>query len=134
MSITLRIVLIIGSILLNIYLITSLKKMKIHVENMASWVLFTISLLILAIFPQIGEVLAGLLGIQSASNFVFCYVMVALLMSCFRLSLKMAKATNRLNALIQELALEKAGACAEKPWVDTPRADPQDLADASNNS
>ncbi len=69
------------------------------------WLLFSLSLVVLAVFPEIAYVLSHFLGFQAPVNFVFLYVIAVLLVRDFTSTVKNAQQREKLTALIQEIAL-----------------------------
>ena len=66
--------------------------------------------MLLAVFPQIAWACSRVLGIESASNFVFLYVIAVLIIREFSMTVEMSKLRARISLLVQEAALsEKKG-------------------------
>lgn len=105
MSITLRALLIIFAALVFTFVIRKLKKSQIQVLDSLFWLLFSLSFVLLGIFPEIALFISSKLGFMSASNFVFLYVIAALVMRDFSNSLRISKQEERINGLAQSIAL-----------------------------
>lgn len=67
--------------------------------------LFSISFVVLGIFPGIDIWLSARLGFISASNFVFLYVISFLIVRVFNISLRLSRQEERLDSLVQSIAL-----------------------------
>lgn len=105
MSFTLRALLIFFAVVVFYFVIRKLKKAQMQVLDSLFWLLFSISFVLLGIFPEIAVRIAGLLGFMSASNFVFLYVIAVLVVRDFTSSVRLARQEERLNMLVQSIAL-----------------------------
>lgn len=89
------------------FILRKIKKSEITIADATFWFLFAGSLVLLAAIPQIAFFLAGLLGMQSPSNFVFLYVVAILFIHQFVLTVELSKLRARLSSLVQYEALGK---------------------------
>ncbi len=105
MSTTLRILCVLGSAITFWIITRRIRKASVRIDDSIFWILFSLALLIVAIFPQIPYALSSLFGFQSPSNFVFLAVITILLMREFTNTLKISKLNARLDELIEEQAL-----------------------------
>lgn len=105
MSLTLRILCIVGSALVFVFIANSIKKKRVQLEDAIFWVFLSLALLIVAIFPQLAIFLSDLIGIKAPSNFVFLVAIAILLIRLFSLSTEVSRLKHRLNELAQEEAL-----------------------------
>lgn len=113
-----RIVLFLGSALSFFIVVRNIKKRKIRMEDGIFWIVIGFMLVILSIFPQIAVWLAGVFGVQSASNFVFLLVIFLLGAHQFTLSIKISGLNVKISELVQNEAvtdmLERESGKAEK--------------------
>ena len=100
-----RIVLFVGSALSFFIVVRNIKKRKIRMEDGIFWIVIGFMLVILSIFPQIAVWLAGVFGVQSASNFVFLLVIFLLGAHQFTLSIKISGLNVKLSELVQNEAV-----------------------------
>ena len=107
MSISLRIVLICISIVTMLYVGRKLKKSQVNIFDTFFWFFLSVVFVLISVFPIIAEKGAELLGIYSASNFVFLIVIFLLLFRCFLLSIKVSQLEDKLKNLTQELAIRE---------------------------
>lgn len=105
MTLTLRIVLIVASILVVLYTIRKIRKSQLNIDDSVFWIGFSLMLLIMSIFPQIVEFFTRLLGIASPVNFVFLFVIFLILIKLFKLAIDLSITKHRLNHLIQRIAI-----------------------------
>ena len=76
MSLTLRIILIIGSFVAFFLCITKIKQSKLKVENSVTWMLGSVLLILMSIFSNAVEWLSKAFGFLSPVNFVFFIMIV----------------------------------------------------------
>ena len=79
MSTQLRLVLFILNIIVLIQLIIQVKKKKLQLQYIFTWLALLFVLLIVLIFPQLLELFTRTLGVQLPSNMVFLTQKVALI-------------------------------------------------------
>lgn len=107
MSPILRVVLIVGAILALWIVVNRVRKKKIRIADSVYWVICAALMLLLALFPGIAFFFAGLLGFLSPSNFVFCMIIVLMLVKLFNLACDVSRLTDKVEQLAQELALHE---------------------------
>ena len=107
MSLTLRTLLIFFAVLVFFFVIRKLKKSQMQVLDSLFWLLFSLSFVLLGVFPDIAIFVSNKLGFMSASNFVFLYVIAVLVMRDFSSSLRLSKQEERINELTQSIALRE---------------------------
>ena len=79
MSLTLQILLIIFTVLFFIILVKNVKKGKLRTDYALAWILCSIALIILSVFPQIAFFAARLIGVISTANIVFAAIIFMLI-------------------------------------------------------
>lgn len=107
MTIVFRIVLVVGAIISLAYMMRKIHKAKLQIEHSLFWIVFSIVILILALFPDIPIWLGDLLGIQSPVNLVYLVIIFVLIIRLFQVTLQMSKLENRLKDLVQHEALRE---------------------------
>lgn len=105
MSVALRIILIVGCLVTFIYAMRKIKKSQMKIEDTFFWIFLSIALVIISIFPGIAEYFASLIGIISATNFVFLIIIFLLLAKVFFLSLQISQLDEKVKNLVQKLAI-----------------------------
>lgn len=105
MSLELRIVLIVASVLAVIYALAKIRKAELKIDDAFYWVFSSVLLLVMSIFPTVTYFLSELLGIQSPSNFVFLFMIFMILVKLFAISIDLSIQKRRLNSLIQKIAI-----------------------------
>lgn len=107
MSIVLRFVLMIVSIVTFVVIVRKIRNAKVQIENSLFWIVFAGILLLLAFFPDLATYAAQLLGISAPVNFIFLFVIFVLLIHQFYNTIKISQLENKLKELTQELAVRE---------------------------
>ena len=107
MSTVFRIILIVIALLAFWFVIRQIRKSQLQIPDSISWLFFGLICVILALFPQLAEDLAGLLGVQSPVNLVFLIIIALLILRVFRLSLALSKLDTKVKELAQTIAIKE---------------------------
>lgn len=108
MSITLRILLIIGAIITTSYFGNEVKKGKIEIQYSLFWILFSLFLVLVSIFPHWIIKISKLLSFQSPANFLFLLIIFFIFLREFFLTVQISKLEEKNKKLIQEIALRES--------------------------
>ena len=106
MSITLRIVLIVMSLICGGWILSNVRKAKVKIEDSVFWIGFSFLLIVFAAFPGIVEWGAKILKIESPANFIFLAVIFILIVKTFKLSLTVSALESKITKLAQDEALK----------------------------
>lgn len=107
MSLALRILLIVISIFSMIIMMRKIRHSKFQIEYAIFWILFSLVLIIIAIFPELTIWLANLIGIQSPVNMIFLMIIFVLMAKLFYLNIQISHLEYKVKELIQKLALNE---------------------------
>jgi hypothetical protein len=107
MSVSLRVILVVISILTLIYVLRKIRKYQLRIDDSLYWIIFSGLLVILSFFPSLAISLAEVIGIISPANFVFLAIVFVLLIKVFMMSVKMSQMENSIHTLTQEIAILK---------------------------
>lgn len=107
MTLTLRVVLVLVSLMVLLFVMRKVRSSKIRLEDSMAWILFSGVLFVLSVFPGIFDFLAELAGVYSTVNFVFLFFIFVLLILCFSLNMKVSQMDTKIKELTQLLAIEK---------------------------
>lgn len=107
MSITLRVILIIGSLISFILCVKKIKQAKLKVENSIIWMLGSFVLILMAIFDGAVGWIANKLGFMASVNFVFLIMIFFLLMQVFIDNMRMAELNEKVKNLDHYIALKE---------------------------
>ena len=107
MTMTLRIVLILVSIVTFVLMMRKIRQSKIQIESAIFWIVLALVLVVFSVFPPVADFIAHCLGIYSTPNFLFLFVIFVLIVKEFRMTLHISKLETRFKELVQRMALEK---------------------------
>ena len=107
MSLMLRIFLMLGALLNFIFVCFKLRKSQLKFTSAFFWIMFSVILLLLGAFPQIGVNCARLLGVISPVNFIYLVIISMLILRSFLLTIRVSRLEDRLTELVEELAVRK---------------------------
>ena len=107
MSIYLRIILVVISMLSMLNILKRVRKSKLQIEYSIFCIVFSILLILVAVFPQPMFVLAQILGIQSPANMVFLFVIFILLIKLFNMTIEVSQLQYKQQELVQKIALDE---------------------------
>lgn len=105
MSPALRVILVIVSFLLVILVLKKIRKKQLHIDDALYWMVSSFLLLIVSIFPQLAFWASAILQIKDPTNFVFLFVIFIVLVKLFKIAIDLSVQKQRLNRLVQNLAL-----------------------------
>lgn len=106
MSIGLRILLVLFSALTLLYMIRKIRNSKLQIEYSIFWIIFSLLLLLMSLFPGAVIFLANLLGIQSTVNFVFLCIIFILMLKIFMMTIELSQLENKVKELTQKISIE----------------------------
>ena len=107
MSWVLRVVLILASLGTTFFMIKRIRQSKLQIEDSIFWIVFSLLLIILSVFPGLADLLANALGFYSTVNFVFLFFIFILLIKQFLLTIKLSQMETKMRGLAQKLAIEE---------------------------
>jgi len=107
MSLLLRIEMILIAIAVIMIVLFSVNRKKMCIQYSLIWIVLSVGLLIVAIFPSIAFFLCDILDIQTPTNLIFLVGILALLMIAFYQTIIISKQSERIKFLIQTISLEK---------------------------
>jgi hypothetical protein len=105
MSVSLRILLIVVSVLGLVYMLKKIRQSKLQIEYAVFWIICSVCFVIIAVFPQIVYWLANLFDIISPANAVFLCIIAILLIKVFMLTVELSQLENKVKELVQVIAL-----------------------------
>lgn len=107
MSVTLRVVLCIISLLTFAYVGRKIRKSQMQLEDALFWIILSAIIALISIFPSIAYYASEQIGFQAPVNFIFLVMIFLLLWKVFLLSIKISQLENRIASLVQEIALRE---------------------------
>ncbi len=106
MHTTLRLFMLAGSLFILFFIARKIQKSQIKIADSIFWMLFSIALILFAIFPGLADALSGFFGFIATSNFVFSFVVGIILIKVFNNSREISQLNNKIEMLTQEMALK----------------------------
>lgn len=107
MNDSLRLAVIIASLLLFILITYILKKGRIPIKYALVWYFSALIILLTAVIPTIMSSLAHLVGFETLSNMVLCALILMLMFITLILTIIVAGQTTKIRMLIQEISILK---------------------------
>ena len=107
MSLSLKIVMIIISMLTCFYIARKLRKSQMNINDTVFWIFFAVILVLLSVFPGIASWGSRLLGFQAPVNFVFVVVIFLLILRMFTMSIKISVLEDKLKNLTEEIGIRQ---------------------------
>lgn len=104
-SFHLQIYLIVASITVYLFVIYKIRKSNVRIDDMIIWIIGSITLLILSVFPLISDSLSHIIGFKSAANLIFTGILGFLFIMVFILSIKISQQHEKLKELTHKIAI-----------------------------
>lgn len=107
MSLILRILLIVISLISMFIMMRKIRNSKVQIEYSIFWILFAAVLIFMAAFPTLMGKLADLIGIQSPVNMIYLMIIFILIVRMFYFNIQISQLEHKVNELVQLLALNE---------------------------
>ena len=107
MTIVLRVILILASLLIFVMMIRKIRQSKMRIEDSIFWIGFFFMLILFSVFPQIVYFMSDMSGTQTPVNFIFTFIIFVLIMRMFRMTVKISQLETRLRDLVEQIAIEE---------------------------
>ncbi len=107
MSITLRIILIISSILSFVLCVRKIKKSELKIENSIIWLLGSIILILMSVFSNAVTWISTQLGFEAPVNFVWMCAIGFLLIELFLDNIRISNLNEKIKNLNHYIALKE---------------------------
>lgn len=107
MSLVLRIFLIVVSFISIIYVIRRIRKAKLRIDYSLFWIIVSVLIMLLAIFPGVAIKLATMMGVMSAVNLIYLVMIFILLLHNFTMTMKVSSLESKINNLTEEIAIRE---------------------------
>lgn len=105
MTIWFQIVLIFVSLATVTFILRGIRKSQVQINDSLFWIFFSLVLLVFSVFPKLAEIIAKALGIVSAVNFIFLFIIFLLLINQYQLTVRLSKLDTKFKNLVQTTAL-----------------------------
>ena len=106
-STELRIALVVGALATMVYFFWQIRKNRLQIGYAVSWSIFSLTLVMVAIFPGIVVFFADQLGVVSPANLLYLVVLFVLIIKQFSVTIKLSKLNQQITELTQMVALKE---------------------------
>ncbi len=114
MSAEIRVLLIVGAFATMAFMLGKIRSAKIQIEYSIFWIVFSVGVVVLSLFPQIAFWAVRVLGMQSPINVVYLAMIFVLFIRLFSMTTKLSQLESKLNKLVQQQAINETERNAEK--------------------
>ncbi len=107
MTLLLRVVLIVVSVLTMMLILRKVRMSKMRIEDSVFWIGFSFLLIVFSVFPKIVYLMSDMAGTQTPVNFIFLFVIFLLILKMFRMSVKISQLETKIRDLAQKMAIDE---------------------------
>ena len=107
MSVLLRVLLIAGAILMLVFMLNKIRQARMKIEYTVFWVAFSSILILMGMFPSLFYVISDFIGFQSPISMVYLVVIFVLIIKSFFMTIHISQLENKIDSLVQQVAIEK---------------------------
>lgn len=107
MDLRLNFVFIVASLFTFVFVIKTIKKHGLNIDDAIVWILWSIGLLIISVFPGVAQFIAKELGFMATSNFIFSVFIFFLYIVVFAQMIAISRLKERQKDLIQKLSIKE---------------------------
>ena len=108
LSLIFRLLLLFVSLGTAYFFLRKIRKSKVHIHDVIFWMMFSLILIFLSVFPDLLSFFSEILGIQSPANFLFLVIIFLLLIHQFSLTIRVSMLEEKLNHMGRTYALDKS--------------------------
>ena len=112
----LRVLLISMSVLSLGYVIWRIRNSKMQIEYALFWIVLSMLMIILSAFPQIVYWITIKMGMISAANVVYLFIIAILLLKVFMMTIELSSLENKVRELVQQLGIDEKERADEKRY------------------
>ena len=117
-SFQLQLCLIFASVAVYLFVIYKIIKSNVRIDDMIIWIIGSVILLILSIFPVISDYLSEMIGFRTAANFIFTSILGFLFLMVFSLSIKLSQQHEKMKELTHKIAMLERELSVEKSNIE----------------
>ena len=103
----LRIEMIVLAVAFLLIVIKAVNRKKLWLQYSLVWIVISVLMLIVAIFPGIATWIASIMKIETTSNLIYLLAIFALLILTFSLTVIVSKQSQRIKNIVQMVSIEK---------------------------
>ena len=107
MKTELQFVFILASLFTFLYVILKIRKHKLNIDDSILWILWSIFLLFVSLFPELFKSISKWLGFESTSNFIICLFVFFSYMMLFLQTIRVSELKEKNKELVHNLSIER---------------------------
>lgn len=107
MSVALRICLILLSVSSLFYIIKKIRYSKMQIEYAIFWIVLSLIMIVMAVFPQIVYWITSVMGMISPANVVYLFIIGVLLLKVFMMTIEISNLENKVKELVQQIGISE---------------------------
>ena len=111
MSLTLRILLLLGAVWVLTYVLRSVRRSRMKTADSFSWIALMVFFVVIGAFPGLIITLAGWIGVESPANLLFLLVVALLIIKVFTMDRKISKLQHQVLEQAQHAAIMECEEC-----------------------
>lgn len=113
-SVMLRVALITMSVLSLFYVIRQIRHSRMQIEYALFWIVLSFVMIVMAVFPGIVYWITVKMGMVSAANVVYLFIIAVLLLKVFMMTIELSSLENKVKELVQRLGIDEKERADEK--------------------
>lgn len=106
MTVTLKFILLLVSLMTFIWVVMRIRKSQVKIEDAVFWILFAAILVVMSLIPDLVSWGARIIGVQSEANFIFLSIIFILILKIFRMSIRISQLESKLQTFAQTYAID----------------------------
>lgn len=105
MELKLQLLLLLGSVSTLVIIINMIRKERLELKYSLLWILMSLSITCLSLFPKSIELIADLMGVVTHINAIFFLGLTSNLIICFSLTISESRKSKKIKELTHAIAL-----------------------------
>ena len=102
-----RIILVGSALIAFFYIVFEIRKSNLTIRDSIFWVIFSILLVLMAIFPSFFMKISATVGIYSPANFIYLVIIGIMIIKIYRMSVTISSLNTKIKELTQSLAIQE---------------------------
>lgn len=107
MSVALRVFLILMSVASLFYIVRKIRYSKMQIEYALFWIVLSILMIVMSVVPEIIYWATRMMGMISAANFVYLFIIAILLVKVFMMTIEISNLENKVKNLAQQVGINE---------------------------
>ncbi len=107
MDLRLNFVFIVAAVFTFLFVVKKIQKHGLNIDDAIAWILWSIILLIISVFPGVATFVSQSLGFMATSNFIFSVFIFFLYVMLFSQMIQISRLKEKQKELIQKLSIKE---------------------------